>query len=424
MRKHRTDVVYRNYVLNLFEGGSYISSTGFISPQTVLPVLVARLGGSNVAVGAIVVISFAGQFIPQIFSARYAEASPWKKPGTIWFGFCQRVVMLVIGVVILLFGGRFPAFALVAFLVLYALNQMFSGLTTPFWFDFIAKLTPGGSRGRLVGMRTSLGGVGAFIGGILLTYLLFSFDFPVSYALGIFIAAALQFTSLGFQARVREEEPTKVEERIPLPEYLRALRGVMVTNRDFRRFMIAMILNILGSMPVAFFGIYALRTFRSSEAIVGQFTITMLVAQIASGMLNGIAGDRYGHKVPLLIAGTSMAAASLVALVSPSVHVFLLVFLLVGVNLGTEVMSRYNMAIEYCPVRLRSTYIGLMNTLLAPFYAAGMIGGCIVDAFGYPALFVIGFVFAAAGASATFLFVQNTPRRRTSVKRLSVVAHE
>src|SRR5512135_3197401 len=87
------DILRRNFIINIFEGGSYISSSAFVSVQTVLPALVARLGGSNIEVGALGVIGWVFVFLPQIFAVRYGDTLPWKKPYVVWLGLAQRSVI-------------------------------------------------------------------------------------------------------------------------------------------------------------------------------------------------------------------------------------------------------------------------------------------------------------------------------------------
>ena len=60
-------------------------------------------------------------------------------------------------------------------------------------------------------------------------------------------------------------------------------------------------------------------------------------------------------------------------------------------------MVRFNMAIEYCPPALRSTFIGMMSTVLAPWYLAGLVGGVISDAVGYRGVFILGMLFSLVG---------------------------
>jgi predicted MFS family arabinose efflux permease len=80
-----------------------------------------------------------------------------------------------------------------------------------------------------------------------------------------------------------------------------------------------------------------------------------------------------------------------------------------GMNLGSEMMTRYNLAIEYGPTEQRATYIGLMNTLLAPLYAASLAGGWISDYFGYRAVFALG-AFCSVAGILILLFRVRDPR--------------
>ncbi len=414
------DIVRRNFIINIFEGGSYISSSAFVSVQTVLPALVARLGGSNVDVGALGLIGWVFVFLPQIFAVRYGETLPWKKPYVIWLGVMQRSVILLIGLAVFLFGAGRPRLALLVFLSLYALNQILAGLATPIWFDFFAKLTPAARRGRLVGIRTSVGGAGALLCGLLLTWFLGSFEFPTSYALAFVVAALLQFTSVSLQARLHEAEPSATAQRKEFFAFLRALPDVFRTNKDFKMFMLSAAFLVVGTMPVGFFAVYALRHFNADESIVGEFTLIMVAIQIVSALVNGYLADRYGNKVVLTFAAVAMAGATLWALLAPTLFLFRFVFLFLGINIGSEVMTRYNIAIEYGPSHQRSLYIGLMNTVLAPFYLSALLAGAISDTLGYPAMFVAG-LFASLIGLFLLHFRVRDPRSIQAAGRVQAV---
>jgi len=402
-------IVRRNYLLNVVEGSVFIASSSLTSAQTVLPALVVRLGGSNVAVGTLSVIVWVGLFLPQIFAARYVETLPWKKPWAVWTGMSQLLAVALMGFAVLLFGGSQPQVALWLFLVLYRLCQVLGGVATPGWFDLFAKVTPSDRRGRLIGIRTSIGGVGAFFFGLVLTFLLNTFNFPYSYACAFFIAFALQMTSLHFQRKLVEEEPSPVRERKPFFAYLKKLPEVLHGNRDFRNFIVATVFSILATMPVGFFTVYALDRFHATEVVVGEFTLTIVAIQVIGALVTGFIADRYGYKMSLVSAVASLLLASLCALLAPSLSWFRFVYVFLGINLGTEVMARYNMSIEYGPIEQRSTYIGLMNTVLAPFYLSGMVAGWLSDMFGYVALFGIGAVLSSIGLFL-LVFVVRDPR--------------
>jgi predicted MFS family arabinose efflux permease len=53
--------------------------------------------------------------------------------------------------------------------------------------------------------------------------------------------------------------------------------------------------------------------------------------------------------------------------------------------------------------------VGLLNTMLAPCYLAGVLGGLVVDALGFKALFFIG-AFCALTGVAVMAFLVQDPR--------------
>ena len=404
----------RNYKLNLLEGVLFISTGAFTSIQIVIPALILRLGGGNVVVGALPVIVYVGLFLPQIFAARYVETLPWKKGWTLRAGTLQRLQVLLMAVALLVLGKGSPASALPVFLFLYTLMNVLGGITTPGWFDFYAKLTPLRRRGRLSGLRTSLGSFAAIIAGGALTLFLAAFDFPVNYAAGFLIAFLFQMSSTLTQSYMVEAEPSATMEKRTIREYLRSLPVVFRQNKQFRVFILSAMVLIVANMPVGFFTVYALKRFDAGESVVGEFTMAMMSTQVISAIGAGILADRYGNKPSLIIAAAGMLLASVWALLAPSAGWFLLVFVFLGFNVGIELMARYNISIEYGPVVQRSRYVALMNTLLAPAYLSGLLGGWISDLFGYPVLFGVGVFFSLVGLTLLIVHVRD-PRHFKSV---------
>jgi len=405
----------KNYRLNLAEGVLYISSAAFISVQIVLPALIERLGGGNVIVGILPVVVYVGLFLPQVFAARYVETLLWKKGWTLRYGFLQRMMTLLIALAVLFFGSSWPTAALVLFLVFFSLHYVFAGIGTPAWFDLFTRITPLRKRGRLAGFRSSLGGVSAFLCGLVLTWLLATFDFPLNYALGFFIAFGLQMSSLLVQMSMVEVEPSRAMDRRPVFTYLQRLPEVFRSNGDFRQFIISSAFLIVANMPIGFFTVYALKNFSADEAMVGQFTLSMLLTQAVSALISGFIVDRYGNKRALIIAACGMLGATLWALAAPTLGWFRLVYMFLGVNVGTELMARYNISAEYGPAEQRPRYVALMNTVLAPVYFSAMAGGIISNAFGYQTLFVVSAAFSLVGL---FLLVTRVrdPRQSAVVR--------
>jgi MFS family permease len=307
----------------------------------------------------------------------------------------------------MVFGDSRPIVALWLFLVLLLFNQLLLGIITPGWLDLVAKLTPVNRRGRLVGIRNAAGGVIGFGCGAVLTWLLTAWSFPASYALAFFCAFSLQLASVVVQLQLVEPEPSAVAEPGSMIVFWKHLSRVFAEDKAFREFIFSLVFLTIAVMPVGFFTVYALSRFEMDESLVGEFTITLVAAQVASALLNGVLADRYGNKITLSVAAGGLLCASLTALLSPTLAWFRLVFVFLGVHLGSELMSRYNMSIEYGPPEQRSIYLGMMNTFLAPLYLSGMAGGWISDRFGYPAVFAVGAAFSLIGISFLILRVRD-----------------
>jgi MFS family permease len=395
--EQKGEIDRKNFLVNVLEGGLFISSGAFIHPQTVLPALISKLGGNNLVIGAFGVVVYFGLFLPQIFSARHVETLAWKKRWVLRIGMIHRTMVLLMGLLVLFFGGEHPTTTLWLFLIMFASMQVIIGVATPGWFEMYAKLTPPRKRGRLAGLRNSLGGAAAFVCGLILTWILAVSPFPLGFAFAFFAAYLLQMSSLFSQHWLVEGEPSITTSRRPVFAFLRELPNVVRNNPPFRNFIISSALLTIGAMPVGFFTVYALKHFNAGEEVVGEFTLTMVAAQVASGLVNGLIADKQGNKLVLLIAATSLLVASLTAFLAPSLGWFRLVYFFLGINLGSEVTTRYNIAIEFGPARQRSTYIGLMNTMLAPWYFSAMVGGALSQMFGFGALFMTAALFSVAG---------------------------
>jgi len=93
------------------------------------------------------------------------------------------------------------------------------------------------------------------------------------------------------------------------------------------------------------------------------------------------------------------------------------VFVLVGVNLGTEYMARHNMAAEYAPEEQRAVFVGMMNTTLAPFCLSGLVAASSATP-SPPRVFAVGVVLALA-ALAVLLFAVRDPRRARAAAGLA-----
>jgi len=395
-----TDIKYhqrRNFKLHLTEGSFYLASMAFLNAQTVFPLLVKRMGGSDLSVGLLPIIIYGAHFLPQLFAANYSIRTPYRKPWVLVAGLLQRLQILVLVGVVGISGWIHEQLGLIAFFIVLSLNQIFGGIAAPVWFDYIAKTIGPNARGRLMGFRTSIGAAVGLFNSLLLTLLLSVVAFPFSFSIALLLAFVLQMMSWGILRKTTETVPSVVDPPVPFSRILAHARSLLRVDHNFRRFLVASSVSIVGSMPVAFFTVAFLARFNVGDSAIGIYTMIMVGSQIISAGALGWLADARGHKLVLLLCAGSMVVSTGIAIVASTNAWAYIVFALVGLIMGAETMARYNFVIDCAPERNRTQYIGLMSATLAPFYAAGFFGGILSELFGYNIVFAVSILFSLVG---------------------------
>jgi MFS family permease len=391
------EIKNRNARYHITEGALYISTSALIPAQTMMPALIKRLGGNDVLVGAWPVVVYLAFFLPQVVSANYTSAFPYRKPLVIRRGLFQRIHILLLALVVALWGGSSPLFALTAIFVLYISNQASSGMISPVWMDFLAKTTIPERRGKLMGWRNSFAAAIGFVNGFILTVLLTLLNFPYNYASAIGLAFIYQMFSLKVQRKVVEDAPSIISPPVHITKLFARVYLIVIKNKIYRQFLIASAFLTISFSSVAFFTVAAMTRFDLSEATVGVFTIVMISGQIISGIFLGWLADAKGIKASLMVCAASLLLANVLALLAPSVTWFYFVFILFGINAGAEVFMRYNFAVECAPEGDRQMYVGLMNAWFAPFYLFAPLAGWLSTYYGYDFIFVISLAVGSIG---------------------------
>jgi MFS family permease len=411
-----SEIQSQNFRYHIIEGALYISTTSaFISTQTAMPALIKRLGGGDVLIGSWPVVMYLAYFLPQVISANRSGGIQYRKPFVIRLGFFQRLNIILLAVVIVLWGKSMPTLALFFLFLLFISNQMTSGSVSPVWMDFLVKTTSPESRGKLIGWRASLAALLGLVNGFILTALLTMIPYPYNYAAIIGLAFFYQMGSLAAQRKIVEEQPSAITAPVPLSELFAHMRSIIAGNRSFRRFLVASALLTMSFTSVAFFTVAAMKRFNLSESTVGIFTVVMIIGQILSGVILGWVADTKGTKRSLLICGMSLLLSIAVAIFAPSVIWFYFVFIFIGVNVGAETFMRYNFAVECAPEKDRPMYVGIMNTWFAPIYMISPFAGWLSAIYGYNLVFWLSLVIGSAG----IILLAKTPDLRMEKLALS-----
>jgi MFS family permease len=108
-------------------------------------------------------------------------------------------------------------------------------------------------------------------------------------------------------------------------------------------------------------------------------------------------------------------ASAILAWWAPNANWFYLVFILAGFANAALWTIPMAMTIEFCQESERPAYIGMANTLIAPFtFLAPLFGGWLADFAGFPATFLASAFFGLTTATVLHLAVSD-PRHDLSV---------
>jgi MFS family permease len=380
-----------NFLVNSLDGASFWIGMSFMSSTIILPLYVSHFTSNPLIIGLIPLVTAAGYFLPQLFSANAVERAPRKKffPVTLGF-FLERVPILLLAPIAYFLAIKQPVLAMVMFFVLYSWHCFGAGAIIVGWQDMIAKIFPVDKRGRFFGITNFIGNGTGILGALAVPFVLKKFTFPMGYVISFAVAAALILLSWVFLSLTREPAVHTSKPSVSQLEYLRSLPQVLQNDRNFRAYLLSQITFSLSGMAIGFLVVYTVRTWDLPDAQASGFTIALQIGLALANLFFGFFSDRKGHKLSLEICMALSAISLILAIFAPSPLWFFLIFFIRGaVNAGTFI-SGISIVYEFTDPENRPTYIGLANTIpgvagsLAP-----LIGGWLAGAISYQAMFIL-----------------------------------
>ena len=399
-----------NFSVNLLDISFITLAFSLISRETITPLLISNLTDSKIAIGLAPAIYSIAYYLPQLFAANHAERLRRKLPFVrLVGGLLERVPYLFAGLAILLFAESAPVLALLCLYLVIGLGALGNGVATPAWFSMIGKVLPVNRRGIFFGVSEGLGTLMGIIGAFFVGIILDEVGYPLNFATLFLVAAVFMGISWIGLSLNREPESPVVKKHIPQSHYFRNLPAILRGNHNFRRFLLSYSISRLSTMGVGFFIVYGNENFQLTGADVGLLTAILIGSQALMQLVLGGLADRHGHKKNLVISGLALALAALLALGATSLAGLIPAFVLLGVGLAGDQVSRLNIILEFAVPEDQPTFIGLTNTLLAPVvFLAPIAGGWLADT-GFDSLFLLMIACGLVGG-LMLLFIVKEPR--------------
>jgi MFS family permease len=399
-----------NFSVNVLEGTAFGFALSFMSARTIVPLFITKLTDSPFPIGVAAVISQAGWFLPQLWTADPVERLPRKKPLVVNLGFFLERLPLWVMVIPALIAVDHGSLALALFLLAYAWFALGGGVVATAWHDLIARCFPVERRGRFWGLTSFLSAGTATAGAALSAWLLDRVAFPGNFAVLFCLAAVFITVSWAFLALTREpEQPGKARVK-DSPSFLSQLPSLVANDLNYRNFLVARLLLAVGQMGLGFVTVAAVKRWAVADGVVGIYTAAMSLGQAGATLLLGFLTDRLGHKFSLELGALAFGGAFLLAWLAPVPGWFYLVLALLGVGLGASIVSGVLIVMEFsAPIR-RPTYVGLTNTSVGLVSVIAPLAGAWLAELSYDVLFAVS---AAASLLAFFMmrYWVSDPRR-------------
>lgn len=399
-----------NVAVGVLDGAFFGSALGFASFVTVIPLFVNTLTSSAILIGLIPALHTIGWQLPQLFTAGAVSRLLRYKPMVMLMTIHERVPYLGLALVALFSQTLDANLALVIVFLLLAWQGLGGGLTATAWQSMIAKIIPPRHHGKFFGMQSATANLFASGGALLAGIILLRISSPANFALCFLLAGVGMAISYVFLMLTRETNHALNSSEFSTRSIWKQAGHVLQRDKNFSWFVTARFFAQFATAAAAFYTIYAVRTFDMNPETAGVMTSILLATQVIANPIMGALGDKFGHRAVLVLGTLAALCAALLALTSPTLEWFYLVFILTGVgNVALWAIS-IAMTLEFGAETERPIYVGLANTLIVPAtIAAPILGGWIADTFGFQAMFGFAVLCAALTAILLQFFVRNNP---------------
>jgi MFS family permease len=389
-------------------------SASLVSSATVLSTCLIHFGATERMVGAISMVDLAGILLPQVIGV-YLFASRRRRQWRliVWHLVFMIPFLWVAGLLILLGPRPAPEWLRWGLLACWGCFVLNIGLVLAAWSDWVAHLFAVGIRGTVFGTAMCASAASGTLGGLLAGWLLSRLPVPDVYgylylASGVF--ACFSILTFGFV-----EDPARLnaqDETVPRIKDLLGRFRLSLADRNFRAFLVARILSSAGFCMVPLVAAYYASEAGGglSSSRVVSYGAALTAGSALSNLTLGRLGDRYGHRLGLLIGSGAQIAALSVLLLGHGEVSCLLTYFCAGVCVGSSLVSHANMMYETCPHDLRIAHLTVGSLVLGTFTSfLPLLAGAAAARWGLPPVFGAGLAFSVA-AMAWLLLKVREPR--------------
>ena len=407
----------RNVVAALTDSGAFGGALGFIGYSTVLPTMALALSHSEPFVGLITTIWSGLWLLPQLPAGRWMAGRPHKKPILLRVAFFSRISLVLFAIALAL--NLNPSLLMILLPLVLATFRGLDGVAAVAWFDIISKMFPPHIRGKILGWTQSAAFALQFMSAFVVAWALgdTGLAFPYNYALlmglaGLFVL--ISWSALLFYVEPPGDVSNNVSAQLSIGAHA---RHILTSDRSF-------CLNALGRILIGgigfatpFYVLLATQVLKVPDDTIGLFLAAQTAGGVVSSLICGSISQKRGSHLVIRITMILALIPPILALLlnflardnaTLATVGMLAIFVALGATDGSFLLGFLQHVLDIASPAERTAYTGLSNTIGGLTVIAPTIGGLLLQATSFQALFVVTAVFPIAG----LLVVLRIPRAR------------
>lgn len=392
-------------------------------PATVLPLMIREMGGSHVLAGLVPSVRLFGWLLPQFFVAAPLQRLRRFLPTVRLLEMVRSLAYLALALLLASYDGASGGYTLPLFFALFVIARLAAGSSAVARAELVARMVPREQRSNVVSVRSFTGDIGGFAAGLLIGFVLAPDRavFPLNYAWLLGISSVSFLAAISALSVVTEPEGAPRGTQVDLKQQLARTPALLREDRHFRQYIAARAATAAVGIADPFYILFATEALGVPAAMAGMYISARMVVRMFSNLLWArtcrLKGNLWTFRVARLLGGLEPVAVLAFGLLKTLLWseglppyagvLFALPFALQGLAISADNISRTSYLYDIAPEQDRPTYIGLSNTLLGPLQFLPTLGGLLVQALGFPVVFVL----AAASAMISYaitLRIDNT----------------
>lgn len=396
-------------ILHIIDGGCFMAGMVFLDQFTIMTAFIGQITKNPLIISLIPAAVVVGYNTPGLFSAPLIQKVHNKHFFIIISGIFQRLMILLLALFTFSLPRFSPLSAGLISILIYFLFAGIGGFGGPAWLDLFTRTLPKGKRSRIVAIRNATGAAAGIVFPALIAFILKKYAFPRNYRALLFIAFGFIMLSWIAFLLIQDKEAPIVHKTNRI-RFLPFLKSLPKNDPNFIRFLASRVLFSICIVGNSFYTLFYLAKNQSmDDSVIAAFAFVLNLSKIPSALLLGQIGDKRGNLLVYKIGIVCIIPANIVALLSPSLPMFLLVYLFLGFILSADINTYQSFIGEFGNERNRIYYISLGNFTagifsgLFPIAAGAMLAAHL---FSMKSLFIFCAILSTFGLLLTHVFVK------------------